>query len=88
MRFHGTGLPEKLGVLEQQLRLREDPSRFDRISGLALSIMRSAHDPDVIDAANAIANAATLIQTCPELREAYEPVLLRCIARLRDTMAE
>lgn len=82
-----SGLPEKVGVLEQQLRRRDDPTRFDRVSDLALSIMRTARDPELIDVANSIANAATLIQAQPELREAYEPVLLRCVARLRARMA-
>lgn len=86
MRLEDTPLTEKLGAIEQQLRQREDPLRFDRITDVALSIMRTAHDPDIIDAANSIANAATLIQANPELREAYEPVLMRCIGRLRVSM--
>jgi hypothetical protein len=82
------GLPEKVGVLEQQARLRQDPLRFDRISNLALAIMRNTQNPEVIETANSVANAATLIQANPELREAYEPVLLRCIERLRASMRE
>jgi hypothetical protein len=80
------GLPEKMGVLEQQARQRQDPLRFDRIASLALAIMRNTQDPEVIELANSVANAATLIQANPELREAYEPVLLRCIERLRASM--
>lgn len=88
MDWRVAGLPEKVGVLEQQARLRQDPGRFDRISALALAIMRNSQDPQVIETANSIANAATLIQANPELREDYEPVLLRCIARLRASMRE
>lgn len=80
------GLPEKVGILEQQARLRQDPRRFDRISNLALAIMRNTQDPEVIELANCVANAATLIQANPDLREAYEPVLMRCIERLRASM--